>query len=231
MHTAQGFAGDAYMLVGTVCRRLLASYMEQVECACLSQASLMFPPARHGVCINITGAMLACVVKYVPCAADCAQACFCSAGSADQSEEVRAWGQNPSVPSFAQMADMSDAQPLNPGSAASSIDPNFRSTSLHALGGTWTIPFRELVSCRPCLFISPLRCVEPATVLTPAAVIEGPLSLRWLRRVALPCVGVEEADWGGQHRQGAPGQVAGDRRGCEDPQQPVQHRRHRGRGV
>ena len=44
------------------------------------------------------------------------------------------------------MADMSDAQPLYPGSAASSLDPNFRSTSLHALGGSWTIPFKELVS-------------------------------------------------------------------------------------
>ena len=47
MHTAQGFAGDAYTLFGTVCGRLLASYMEQVECVCLSQASLTFPPARH----------------------------------------------------------------------------------------------------------------------------------------------------------------------------------------
>ena len=75
--------------------------------------------------------------------------CWC-AGSADQSKEGRGLGPVPSVPgSLAQMADMSDAQPLYPGSAASSLDPNFRSTSLHALGGSWTIPFKELVSCWP----------------------------------------------------------------------------------
>ena len=97
--------------------------------------------------------MLAYVIKLAPSATQTVLRPddWC-AGSADQSEGGRPLGPNPSAPALAQMADMGDAQPLYPGSAASSLDPNFRSTSLHALGGTWTIPFKELVSCWPLLF-------------------------------------------------------------------------------
>ena len=63
MHTAQGFARHACTLLGTVCGRLLASYMEQVECMRLSKACLTFPPARLQSCTIATGAMLACLVK------------------------------------------------------------------------------------------------------------------------------------------------------------------------
>lgn len=143
------------------------------------------------------------------------------AGSADLSEEGRAMGQNPSVPSLAQLGEMGDLQPLYPGSASSSVEPGVKSSSLHALGGTWTIPFKELVSPWPRLRYDPLlQGLRRARRL--AAVGAG----TWLgdgARPVMPCAGAEEADRGGQHRQGAPGQVAGDRCGREDPQQPVQH--------
>ena len=51
---------------------------------------------------------------------------------------------HPSAPS---LADLGDAQGLMPDSQSSSIDPQFRSTSLQALAGSWTIPFNELVGC------------------------------------------------------------------------------------
>ena len=53
---------------------------------------------------------------------------------------------HPSTPTLADMGD--SGQPLVPGSQSSSVEPQFRSTSLNALAGTWTIPFSELVrSC------------------------------------------------------------------------------------
>ena len=64
------------------------------------------------------------------------------------------------VPSAPALAEMGDAQALGPGSHSSSWDPQalaagsqsisleaqFRSTSLNALAGNWTIPYSELVS-------------------------------------------------------------------------------------
>ncbi len=54
----------------------------------------------------------------------------------------------PSVPALADMGDL--GQQLVPGSQSSSVEPQFRSTSLNALAGTWTIPFSELVRCCCC---------------------------------------------------------------------------------
>ena len=51
---------------------------------------------------------------------------------------------HPSAPS---LADLGDAQGLLADSQASSTEAPFRSTSLQALAGTWTIPFNELVGC------------------------------------------------------------------------------------
>ena len=51
-------------------------------------------------------------------------------------------------PSAPVLADLDDEQGLLPDSQSSSIEPQpFRSTSLQALAGTWTIPFNELVGC------------------------------------------------------------------------------------
>ncbi len=53
---------------------------------------------------------------------------------------------HPSAPVLADLDD--DAQGLLPDSQSSSVEPQpFRSTSLQALAGTWTIPFNELVGC------------------------------------------------------------------------------------
>ena len=51
---------------------------------------------------------------------------------------------HPSAPS---LADLGDEQGLQPDSQSSSVEVPFRSTSLQALAGSWTIPFSELVGC------------------------------------------------------------------------------------
>lgn len=48
-------------------------------------------------------------------------------------------------PSAPGLAELGDFQGLAPGSQSGSLEPQFRSTSLNALVGNWTIPYSELV--------------------------------------------------------------------------------------
>jgi len=51
-------------------------------------------------------------------------------------------------PSAPALAELGDSQGLAPGSQSQSLEPQFKSTSLNALAGDWTIPYSELVGSK-----------------------------------------------------------------------------------
>jgi len=51
-------------------------------------------------------------------------------------------------PSAPALAELGDSQGLAPGSQSQSLEPQFKSTSLNALAGNWTIPYSELVGSK-----------------------------------------------------------------------------------